>query len=204
MSKGTPDHVPDDGLTTAQRRHRPALIVNTGAGKGKSTAAFGTALRGWHQGWSIGVFQFVKSGRWATGEQAAFEALDRVHRETGAGGPVTWRSLGSGWSWTRPGSDRQAQRDAAAGAWADVRDRLSAQSHDLYVLDEFSYPLAWGWLDVDEVIATLTARPGVQHVVVTGRNVPQPLLDAATTVTEMTKVKHPFDDGQKGQAGIEW
>ncbi|MFT4297160.1 MAG: cob(I)yrinic acid a,c-diamide adenosyltransferase [Micropruina sp.] len=204
MSKGTPDRVPDDGLTTAQRRHRPALIVNTGPGKGKSTAAFGTALRGWHQGWSIGVFQFVKSGRWRSGEQAAFEALDRVHRETGAGGPVRWHTLGAGLTWTRAGSDRAAQAEAASGTWAEVRDALAAQAHTLYLLDEFTYPLTWGWLDLDEVIATLATRPGVQHVIVTGRNAPQPLLDIATTVTEMTKLKHPFDDGQKGQAGIEW
>ena len=204
MSKGTPEHVPDDGLTTAQRRHRPALIVNTGAGKGKSTAAFGTALRGWHQGWSIGVFQFVKSGRWHSGEQASFEALDRVHRETGAGGPVRWQTLGAGLTWTRAGSDREAQAEAASATWADVQAALAAQSHTLYVLDEFTYPLTWGWLDLDEVIAALATRPGVQHVIVTGRNAPQPLLDIATTVTEMTKLKHPFDDGQKGQAGIEW
>ncbi len=196
--------VPDDGLTTRQRRLRPALIVNTGDGKGKSTAAFGTALRGWHQGWSIGVFQFVKSPEWRSGEREAFEALDRLHAETGIGGPVSWQAVGAGRTATRKGSDREEQAEAAQTAWAEVSRRLAAEQHDCYVLDEFTYPLSYGWLDLDEVLATLADRPGTQHVIITGRRAPQPLLDLATTVTEMTKLKHPFDTGQKGQAGIEW
>lgn len=195
---------PDDGLTTRQRRLRPALIVNTGDGKGKSTAAFGTALRAWRQGWSIGVFQFVKSPDWRSGEREAFEALDRLHAETGVGGPVSWQAVGAGRTATRKGADRQAQAEAAGAAWAEVSRRLAAEQHDFYVLDEFTYPLAYGWLDLDEVLATLAGRPGTQHLVITGRRAPQPLLDLATTVTEMTKLKHPFDTGQKGQAGIEW
>lgn len=195
---------PDDGLTTRQRRLRPALIVNTGDGKGKSTAAFGTALRAWHQGWSIGVFQFVKSPDWRSGEREAFEALDRLYRETGLGGPVSWQAVGAGRTATRKGSDREEQAQAATTAWAEVRRRLAGRQHDFYVLDEFTYPLIYGWLDLDEVVATLADRPGTQHVVITGRRAPQPLLDLATTVTEMTKLKHPFDTGQKGQAGIEW
>ena len=196
--------VPDDGLTTRQRRLRPALIVNTGDGKGKSTAAFGTALRGWHQGWSIGVFQFVKSPEWRSGEREAFEALDRLHAETGIGGPVSWQAVGAGRTATRKGSDREEQAEAAQTAWAEVSRRLAAEQHDCYVLDEFTYPLSYGWLDLDQVLATLADRPGTQHVIITGRRAPQPLLDLATTVTEMTKLKHPFDTGQKGQAGIEW
>ena len=82
--------------------------------------------------------------------------------------------------------------------------RLAEQRHDFYVLDEFTYPLKWGWVDVDEVVAVLAARPGTQHVVITGRDAPQALLDAADLVTEMTKVKHPMDAGRKGQKGIEW
>ena len=196
--------VPDDGLTTRQRRLRPALIVNTGDGKGKSTAAFGTALRGWHQGWSIGVFQFVKSPEWRSGEREAFEALDRLHAETGIGGPVSWQAVGAGRTATRKGSDREEQAEAAQTAWAEVSRRLAAEQHDCYVLDEFTYPLSYGWLDLDQVLATLAKRPGTQHVIITGRRAPQQLLDLATTVTEMTKLKHPFDTGQKGQAGIEW
>ncbi|MEA4943851.1 MAG: cob(I)yrinic acid a,c-diamide adenosyltransferase [Propionicimonas sp.] len=195
---------PDDGLTTRLRRLRPALIVNTGDGKGKSTAAFGTALRAWHQGWSIGVFQFVKSPDWRSGEREAFEVLDRLHTETGVGGPVSWQAVGAGRTATRKGSDREAQAQAANTAWAEVQRRLAGQQHDFYVLDEFTYPLVYGWLDLDEVLATLAGRPGTQHVVITGRRAPQPLLDLATTVTAMTKLKHPFDTNQLGQAGIEW
>lgn len=204
MNRGAPHEVPDDGLSTAERRRRPALIVNTGHGKGKTTAAFGTALRAWHQGWSIGVYQFVKSGRWRSGERVAFEQLDRAHREAGIGGPVSWQTLGAGLTFRRPGADRGEQRAAARRAWAEVSAGLAAERHDLYVLDEFTYPLAYGWLPVDEVVSTLARRPGVQHVIITGRDAPQALLDIATTVTEMVKVKHPFDEGQKGQAGIEW
>ena len=204
MTRGMPSAVPDDGLSTQQRRLRPALIVNTGDGKGKSTAAFGTALRGWAQGWSIGVFQFVKSSSWHTGERVAFEALDALHRETGQGGPVSWIADGLGFTWTRRGGDLDAQAEIARATWGHVRELMAAQAHRLYVLDEFTYPLKWGWIDVDEVVETLVNRPGNQHVVITGRDAPQRLIDVADLVTEMTKVKHPMDAGQKGQRGIEW
>lgn len=204
MPKGVPPSEAEPELSSRERRLRPTLIVNTGDGKGKTTAAMGLALRAWRQGWSIGVFQFVKSGRWLSGERAALEALGAEHERTGAGGPVEWLSLGSGRSGVRrPEADPQAA-SAAREAWADVASRLAAQRHDLYVLDEFTYPLTWGWLDLDEVVRALQDRPGVQHVVVTGRGAPAGLLAIATTVTEMHKVKHSFDDGQKGQAGIEW
>lgn len=204
MTKDTPDQVPDDGLTTRERRLRPTLIVNTGDGKGKSTAAFGTALRAWHQGWSLAVFQFVKSPDWRSGEREAFEALDRLHRATGAGGPVSWQAVGSGRTWVRKPAESPDQAGAAQAAWADVRARLATEAHQLYLLDEFTYPLTWGWLDVTEVVEVLADRPGTQHVIITGRGAPTALLEIATTVTEMTKLKHPFDAGQKGQAGIEW
>lgn len=204
MPEGRPEEVPDDGLTTRERRLRPALIVNTGDGKGKTTAAMGLALRGWHQGWSIGVFQFIKSGRWVSGEQIALQALGAENERTGAGGPIEWFATGTGRRWVRRTDAGPDQADAAREAWDEVALRLSEQRHDLYILDEFTYPLARGWLDVAEVVATLRERPGVQHVVVTGRRAPSALLDLATTVTEMGNLRHPFDSGQKGQAGIEW
>ncbi|GAA6524997.1 cob(I)yrinic acid a,c-diamide adenosyltransferase [Intrasporangium sp. DVR] len=202
--KGQPTHVPDDGLTTRQRRNRPLVMVHTGEGKGKSTAAFGLALRGWNQGWSVGVFQFVKSAKWRIGEQTAVETLGELHRETGRGGPMEWHKMGSGWSWARKEGTEEDHAAAAAEGWAEVKRRLQAQTHGLYVLDEFTYPLTWGWVDVDDVVRTLAGRPGRQHVVITGRRCPEPVLDLADLVTHMTKVKHPFDDGQKGQRGIEW
>ncbi len=204
MPEGQPEQVPADGLTTRQRRQRPLLIVHTGDGKGKSTAAFGLALRGWNQGWSVGVFQFVKSAKWRIGEQTALETLAQVHQSTGQGGPIEWHKMGSGWSWSRkPGSDDDHAAAAAEG-WQEIKRRMQAETHRLYVLDEFTYPIQWGWVDIDDVVQTLVARPGQQHVIITGRRADPKLLAAAQLVTEMTMVKHPFTEGQKGQRGIEW
>ena len=204
MPQGQVTSVPDDGLTTRQRRNRPLLVVHTGTMKGKSTAAFGLALRGWSQGWSIGVFQFVKSAKWKVGEEAAFRALGRVHAETGEGGPVEWHKMGEGWSWARkPGTDDDHAAQAAEG-WAEIRRRIEAQTHQMYVLDEFTYPMKWGWVDVGEVVDVLTRREGRQHVIVTGRDAAPELVAAADLVMETTKIKHPMDAGQKGQRGIEW
>ncbi|MCX8558054.1 cob(I)yrinic acid a,c-diamide adenosyltransferase [Mycolicibacterium mucogenicum] len=204
MPQGQPLVVPNDGLTTKARRNAPILAVHTGPGKGKSTAAFGMALRAWNQGFDIAVFQFVKSAKWKVGEEAAFQTLGRLHDEQGVGGPVQWHKMGSGWSWTRRQGSDDDHAAAAVEGWAEISRRLAAEQHDFYVLDEFTYPLKWGWLDIDEVVSTLTQRPGTQHVVITGRDAPPQLLDAADLVTEMTKVKHPMDAGRKGQRGIEW
>lgn len=204
MPQGRPSVVPDDGLTTRQRRNRPLVVVHTGTMKGKSTAAFGLALRSWTAGLPIGVFQFVKSAKWRVGEESAFAALDQMHRDTGAGAPVTWNKMGEGWSWIqRAGNEADHAADALEG-WRQVQRDLAAERYGLYVLDEFSYPLTWGWVDVAEVVTTLRERPGFQHVVITGRDAPAELVDAADLVTEMSKVKHPMDQGQKGQRGIEW
>ena len=192
MPQGKPNAVPDDGLTTAERRRLPLLMVHTGDGKGKSTAAFGLAIRAWNQGWDVGVFQFVKSAKWRIGEQ------------TGEGGPVEWHKMGSGWSWSRKAGDAEDHARDAAEGWAEVKRRIAEERHDLYVLDEFTYPMQWGWVDVDDVVSTLRDRPGRQYVVVTGRRAHPDLVAAADLVTEMGKVKHQMDRGQKGQRGIEW
>jgi cob(I)alamin adenosyltransferase len=204
MPQGQPQTVPDDGLTTRTRRNAPLLAVHTGTGKGKSTAAFGMALRAWNQGFDVAVFQFVKSAKWKVGEEAAFRALGRLHDEHALGGPVEWHKMGSGWSWSRRQGTEVDHAAAAADGWAEIKRRLSEQRHDFYVLDEFTYPLKWGWVDIEDVVGVLLSRPGTQHVVITGRDAPQELLDAADLVTEMTKVKHPMDAGRKGQRGIEW
>ena len=114
---------------------------------------------------------------------------------------MTW------WSPRRRGSGDVRPADHAGAAregWQEIKRRLAAQVHQLYVLDEFSYPITWGWIDVEDVATTLDTRPGHQHVIITGRNVAPRLLEVASLVTEMTKIKHPFDSGQKGQRGIEW
>jgi cob(I)alamin adenosyltransferase len=195
MPQGKVEVVPDDGLTTRQRRRQAVLAVHTGHGKGKSTAAFGMALRAWSAGWDIGVFQFVKSPKWRVGEETALKAL---------GERITWHKMGEGWSWIqRPGTERDHAVEAAEG-WAQIKRDLAAETHSFYVLDEFTYPMKWGWVDVADVVATLNARPGTQHVVITGRDAHPDLIAAADLVTEMTKVKHPMDAGRKGQRGIEW
>ncbi len=200
MPQGKPEYVPDDGLTTRQRRNRPLVVVHTGPGKGKSTAAFGLALRAWNQGWPVGVFQFVKSAKWRIGEERAL----RVLGESGEGGPVVWHKMGEGWSWIqRPDTEEDHAADAREG-WAQIKRDLAAETYRFYVLDEFTYPMKWGWIDVEDVVATLKDRPGQQHVVITGRDADPRLLEFADLVTEMTKVKHPMDQGQKGQKGIEW
>jgi cob(I)alamin adenosyltransferase len=200
VPQGQPTAVPDDGLTTRQRRNRALLVVHTGEMKGKSTAAFGLALRAWNQGWPIGVFQFVKSAKWKVGEEHALKVLGA----SGEGGTVAWHKMGEGWSWTRKaGTDEDHAANALEG-WRQVQRDLAAQTYRFLVLDEFTYPLKWGWVDVDEVVATLRDRPEGQHVVVTGRDAPAALVEAADLVMETTKVKHPMDSGQKGQRGIEW
>ena len=198
--QGVPAQVPDDGLTTRQRRNRALLVVHTGEMKGKSTAAFGLALRAWTQGWSIGVFQFVKSAKWKVGEEQALRTLG----QTGQGGTVAWHKMGEGWSWTRKqGTDDDHAANAREG-WEQVKRDLAAQTYGFYVLDEFTYPMTWGWVDVDEVVQVLRDRPQGQHVVITGRDAHPALVEAADLVVEMRKVKHPMDAGQKGQRGIEW
>ncbi|SEK95902.1 cob(I)yrinic acid a,c-diamide adenosyltransferase [Streptacidiphilus jiangxiensis] len=198
MPQGQPTSVPDDGLTTRQRRTQPVLAVHTGPGKGKSTAAFGMALRAWNQGWPIGVFQFVKSAKWKVGEEHALKVLGA----SGEGGTVAWHKMGEGWSWVQ--REIAESEDAAREGWEQVKRDLAAETYRFYVLDEFTYPMHWGWVDVDEVLEVLANRPGSQHVVITGRYAPEKLVAAADLVTEMTKVKHPMDAGRKGQRGIEW
>ena len=204
QGKVDPANIPDDGLTTRQRRMLPITAVHTGPGKGKSTAAFGMAMRAWNQGMRVGVFQFVKSPKWKVGEESVFKRLGQLYEETGEGGPVEWHKMGEGWSWSKKaGSEEDHAHDAAEG-WQEIKRRLAEETHDIYILDEFTYPIKWGWIDVDDVVETLRNRPGTQHVVMTGRDADPKLIEVADLVTEMTKIKHPMDVGRKGQKGIEW
>ena len=200
MPQGQVTVVPADGLSTKQRRNRPLLAVHTGEMKGKSTAAFGMAMRAWNQGWSVAVYQFVKSAKWKVGEEHALRTLGA----SGEGGTVAWHKMGEGWSWTRKqGTDDDHAANAREG-WEQVKRDLAAETYRFYVLDEFTYPMKWGWVDVEDVVQTMRDRPGNQHVVITGRTAHPALVEAADLVVEMTKVKHPMDAGQKGQRGIEW
>lgn len=197
MSRGATPVDPDDGLTTKERRNRPVLMVNTGDGKGKTSAACGVALRAWAQGWPIGVYQFVKSAAWKPGERDALLALGELR------GDVTWERMGTGWSWSKA-TDPSDARAAAVEGWEAIKAGLAEERHRFWLLDEFTYPVARGWLDLADVVDTLASRPGTQHVVITGRRCPQEIIGIADLVTEMSKIKHPFDKGQRGQAGIEW
>jgi cob(I)alamin adenosyltransferase len=167
------------------------LMVNTGPGKGKSTAAFGLALRALGHGWRIGVVQFIK-GR-DTGERRTFEKF---------GDQVSWHIMGEGFTWETQDRDRDVA--AATRAWEKARELMADPTIRLVVLDEMNIALRYEYLPLDEIVAELRARRNDLHVIVTGRNAKAELIDAADLVTEMTLVKHHFAAGVKAQAGIEF
>jgi len=168
------------------------LIVHTGAGKGKSTAAFGLLMRALGHGWRVGVVQFIK-GAWSTGERAALERFDDL---------VAWRTMGEGFTWET--QDRARDVAAAASAWKVARAMMADPGIRLLVLDELSIALRYDYLPLDDVVAALSARRDDLHIVVTGRNAKPELIAAADLVTEMTLVKHHFAAGVKAQEGIEF
>jgi cob(I)alamin adenosyltransferase len=168
------------------------LIVNTGPGKGKSTAAFGLVLRMIGHGRKTAVVQFIK-GAWGTGERSVLEKF---------GALVEWHTMGEGFTWET--QDKARDVAAAARAWEQARALLARADISLVVLDELNIALRYGYLDVAEVIAGCAARVPGQHVVITGRNAPAALVEAADLVTEMTLIKHHFAAGVKAQQGIEF
>jgi cob(I)alamin adenosyltransferase len=167
------------------------VLVNTGHGKGKSTAAFGVVLRGVARGWRVSVIQFVKSGRWKVGEE-------RICRELG----VDWARTGDGFTWLT--DDLERSRALAQAAWELARATIAAGEHRLVVLDELTYPMNWGWIRTGEVSETLRARPDHVNVIATGRDAPAELVDVADTVTEMTKVRHAYDRGVRAKRGLDF
>ena len=171
-------------------RDQGLLVVLTGNGKGKSSSAFGMVARALGHGMKVGVAQFIK-GRSDTGEEAFFR------RQPG----VVWHVLGEGFTWETQNLERD--RATAQKGWKVVRGMLADESLGLVVLDELTYPLKYGWLDLDQVLADLEARPPMQHVVITGRAAPRELIDAADTVTELRDVKHAFRAGVRAQKGID-
>ena len=168
------------------------LIVNTGPGKGKTTAAFGLALRMLGYGRRVGVVQFIK-GAWQTGEKDAFAAF---------GDKVVWHTMGEGFTWET--QDLKRDIAAAQAAWAKALDLMGDPTISLVVLDELNIALRYDYLPLDEVVAQLVARRSDLHVIVTGRNAKPALIEAADLVTEMGAVKHHFSAGVKTQAGIEF
>ncbi|MDH4981162.1 cob(I)yrinic acid a,c-diamide adenosyltransferase [Hyphomicrobium sp. D-2] len=168
------------------------LIVHTGKGKGKSTAAFGLLMRALGRGFETGVVQFGK-GAWDTGER---HAIDRFP------GQVSWHALGEGFTWET--QDRGRDVAAAVRAWAKAEELMADPELRLLILDELNIALRYDHLDIAKVVAALTARRPDLHIVVTGRNAKPELIEAADLVTEMTPVKHHFDAGVKAQEGIEY
>jgi cob(I)alamin adenosyltransferase len=189
VSAGRP---PTEAPARPPRRRAPSLVlVNTGDGKGKSTAAFGVVLRAVARGWRVCVIQFLKSGRWRTGEE-------EIGRRLG----VDWNPMGDGFTWES--DDLQATRALAEAAWAAARAAIASGDYELVVLDELTYPLNWGWLDGAEVAAAIRARPAHVNLVATGRDAPAALLEVADTVTEMVKVRHAYDSGVPARRGIDY
>jgi len=181
-----------DKMLATKTIEKGLLIVHTGKGKGKSTAAFGLALRALGRDKRVGVIQFVK-GVWETGER---EALRRFEPQ------IEIRAMGEGFTWDT--QDRARDIRAARSAWEEGKRMLSDPSYDMVILDELNIVLRYDYLELDDVLAGLANRPAMQHAVVTGRNAKEPLIEAADLVTEMTQVKHPFRSGVKAQSGIEF
>jgi cob(I)alamin adenosyltransferase len=169
------------------------LIVHTGAGKGKTTAAFGMAVRAIGHGRRVGIVQFVK-GAMATGEKAVFDAFPDL---------ATFKPMGEGFTWDT--QDRSRDIATARLAWEEVRRMIADPAYDMVIADELNIVLRYEYLPLDEVLAAVTVRPAQKHVVITGRNAPEALIAAADLVTEMKLLKHPFrEQGVKAQAGIEF
>ena len=171
-------------------RNQGLLLVLTGNGKGKSSSAFGMLARVLGHGLKAGVAQFIK-GRSDTGEEAFFSA----HKD------VDWHVLGEGFTWDTQNLDKDIE--TAQKGWKVVRNMLQDESIDFIILDELTYPLKFGWLDTEQILKDIAARPPMQHVVITGRAAPKAVLEAADTVSEIADVKHAFRDGVKAQKGVD-
>jgi cob(I)alamin adenosyltransferase len=167
------------------------VLLNTGNGKGKTTAALGVIMRAWGRGMRVVMLQFIKASHHRYGEHRAAERIG-----------IEVIPMGRGFTWLS--KNLEQDRAMARACWQEAVRRLHSGEYDVVVLDEITYPIRYGWLDVQEVIAALAQRPPHVHVVLTGRNAPQELVDFADLVTEMREVKHPYKRGVKAQPGLEY
>ena len=174
-----------------RRRVDSVVLVNTGDGKGKSSAAFGVMGRGWARGWRVGVVQFMKGGKWNAGERKLAEHLG-----------IDWWTLGDGFTWESEDLDESAAKNRHA--WEVARGKLSSGDYDLLILDELTYVVSYGWVPVAEVVEGITGRWAKTNVVITGRDAAAELIELADTVTEMTVVKHAYERGITAMKGIEY
>ena len=172
-------------------KKEPLVLLYTGNGKGKTTSALGVTMRAWGRGWDVVWLQFIKSQTSHYGETRAAERMG-----------IEMIPLGDGFTWLSKDIDHDIA--LARECWALAREKLESGRYDLVVLDEITYPITYGWLDVDEVIAALRSRPPNVHVILTGRDAAPELVAYADLVTEMTEVKHPFQRGLKAQPGLDY
>mgnify|MGYP001821511212 CR=1 FL=1 len=187
MTDALTDDPRPDGLRSA-----PSLVlVNTGDGKGKSSAAFGVMLRAVAADWPVAVCQFVKSSEWQVGEE-------KVGRRLG----VEWRAFGDGFTWDSDNLDTDIAH--ARAGWAEAKALIEAGDHRLIVLDELTYLCTWGWIDTADVVDTIRNRPERVSIVVTGRDAPPEIVEIADTVTEMTEIKHAYQQGIRAKRGIDY
>ncbi len=176
-----------DGLRSADS----LVVVNTGDGKGKSSAAFGMMIRALARGWRVAVVQFIKSGDWKVGEE-------KIGRQLG----VDWYAFGDGFTWDS--DDLDADRRHAATGWARAVELMNAGEHELVIFDELTYLPNFGWLGVDSIVGPIRDRPRHVNVIVTGRDAPPELVELADTVTEMRSVKHAYERGIRAMRGLDY
>lgn len=182
---------PVQGPRTATTHATSLILVNTGDGKGKTTAALGTVMRAVARGWRVSVIQFMKSDKWKVGEEKAGRDLG-----------IDWWTLGDGFTWDSDDLDESEAK--ARAAWDAARETISGGSYEMVMLDEVTYPINFGWIPVAEVVETITTRPAHVNVIVTGRDAPAEVIGIADTVTEMVKVRHAFDRGVAARRGIDF
>ena len=183
--------VPRQAPARATRKVSSIVIVNTGEGKGKSTAAFGTALRSLARGWKVCVIQFLKSDEWKVGE-----------RDVAARLGVDWWTIGDGFTWDSRNMDRTEA--IAREAWRVSEEKIRSGQYGLLILDEITYPMTWGWIPTADVVEAIRNRPPSVNVIATGRDAPVELIELADTATEMRKLKHAFDEGVRAIRGIDF
>lgn len=173
------------------RKRKPLTIVYTGNGKGKTTAALGIVFRAWGRGMKVVMLSFIKSERSNYGEERAAKKLG-----------IEMIPLGGGFTWLS--KDLEKDKALARKCWELCKEKLNSGEYDIVIFDEMTYPLVYGWLDIQEVLQVLAERPKDTHVIITGRDAPKELIDFADLVTEMREVKHPFQQGIKAQPGIDF
>ncbi len=184
--------IPTDTPKKDQFKTAPSIVVvNTGHGKGKSSAAFGVVLRSLALDWPVAVVQFLKSGDWHVGEE-------KMCRQLG----VEWFAAGDGFTWDSDNLDESKAK--AVAAWEFAKELIARGDHRLIVMDEISYAMTWGWIEASDVAAAIANRPKKTNMVITGRDMAQEVIDVADTVTEMTVIKHAFDSGIVAKKGIDY